>query len=464
MEPRAKRWPAGVRHSNHAKAVHLLRIEDWKEVSETAQNFLTNVFSGLLNTKLVEDANKFQREQEDRGNNSKSVPMTEAWQTVSKHEVLKAYKRPEAQASTQYLVPAKWNIEQVCRTNVRRTDAKTPEQEADFEFLRRVTGNQTWPAFTPETEQRLFCNHALLVHVRQLGNKWDLVEKAWISGLVQSGTLLKWQGQAHFVLRAYEQGLLLWPMQDTGDSRLAFQKPLDKLVWGFLFDVESCKVATVTPTPPMIGLRSQRAGVQVVAGAWEPLLKNVLDRGCAGLSESQLKKLNGLLGNDEPEANQQDQEIALAVHILINQDPSLSEQEVLNRIHIKTADEELPVEGMTEEMAQVLRVTIRPEDQQKIMKTLSEKNKPPPVKVAELAKKCYQQSYKKIPAKKVQEAVKRKKKEEGNSPDAMITAKDCPLQFRASDYFPKLPATGNRWTYHVDADALAILRPQNFQI
>ena len=313
-------------------------------------------------------------------------------------------------------MPAKWNLEQVCRTNVRRTDAKTPEQEADFEFLRRMTGNQTWPAFTPETEQRLFCNHALLVHVHQLGSKWDLVEKAWISGLVQSGTLLRWQGQAHFVLRAYEQGLLLWPMQDTGDSRLAFQKPLDKLVWGFLFDVESCKVATVTPTPPMIGLRSQRAGIQVVAGAWEPLLKNVLDRGCAGLSESQLKKLNGLLGNDEPEANQQDQEIALAVLILINQDPSLSEQEVLNRIHIKTADEKLPVEGMTEEMAQVLRDTIRPEDQQKIMKTPSEKNKPPPVKVAELAKKCYQQSYKKIPAKKVQEAVKRKKKEEAAQP------------------------------------------------
>ena len=105
---------------------HLLRIEDWREVSETAQNFLTNVFSGLLNTKLVEDANKFQREQEDRGNNSKSVPMTEAWQTVSKHEVLKAYKRPEVQASTQYLVPAKWNIEQVCRTNVRPHGREDP--------------------------------------------------------------------------------------------------------------------------------------------------------------------------------------------------------------------------------------------------------------------------------------------------------------------------------------------------
>ena len=45
------------------------------------------------------------------------------------------------------------------------------------------------------------------------------------------------------------------------------------------------------------------------------------------------------------------------------------------------------------------------------MKTLSEKNKAPPSKVAELAKKCYQQSYKKIPAKKVQDALKRKKEE-----------------------------------------------------
>ena len=42
-----------------------------------------------------------------------------------------------------------------------------------------------------------------------MAGKWDLVEKAWISGLVQSGTLLRWQGQPHFVLRAYEQGLLV---------------------------------------------------------------------------------------------------------------------------------------------------------------------------------------------------------------------------------------------------------------
>ena len=57
------------------------------------------------------------------------------------------------------------------------------------------------------------------------------------------------------------------------------------------------------------------AGIQIVAGAWESLLTHILDRGCAGLTKSQLKKLNVHLGNDEPEADQQDQEIALAVPV-----------------------------------------------------------------------------------------------------------------------------------------------------
>ena len=50
--------------------------------------------------------------------------------------------------------------------------------------------------------------------------------------------------------------------------------------------------------------------------------------------------------------------------------------------------------------------------------------------------------------------------DDGNSPDAMIAAKDCPLQFRASDYFAQLPVPGNRWTYAVDADALAKQKSQ----
>ena len=330
---------------------HLLRIEDWKEVSETAQNFLTNVFSGLLNTKLVEDANKCQREQEDRGNNSKSVPMTEAWQTVSKHEVLKAYKRPEVQASTQYLVPAKWNIEQVCRTNVRRTDAKTPEQEADFESLRRMTGNQTWPAFTPETEQRLFCNHALLVHVHQPGSKWDL-EKAWISELTSKACCC---GRCRTLETAHS---------------------LSRSAWTSLFGASSLMSSRARWPQSLLRPPLLVSAPKEPAFRWWQVLGSPCSKTCWTVGVPQTQRV-----------------------------PAEEAQRSSGT-----------VEGMTEEMAQVLRDTIRPEDQQKIMKTLSEKNKPPPVKVAELAKKCYQQSYKKIPAKKVQEAVKRKKKEEAAQP------------------------------------------------
>ena len=221
---------------------HLLRIEDWREVSETAQNFLTNVFSGLLNTKLVEDANKFQREQEDRGNNSKSVPMTEAWQTVSKHEVLKAYKRPEVQACAQYLVPAKWNIEPVCRTNVRRTDAKTPEQEADFEFLRRVTGNHGQPSrLRPSRDSSATTPSSCTCTSLAASGTWSrkLGSLGSCSPALCSGGKASLTSCSELTSKACCSA-------DAGDSRLAFQKPLDKLVWGFLFDVESCKVATVT--------------------------------------------------------------------------------------------------------------------------------------------------------------------------------------------------------------------------
>ena len=42
-----------------------------------------------------------------------------------------------------------------------------------------------------------------------------------------------------------------------------------------------------------------------------------------------------------------------------------------------------------------------------------------------------------------------------NDPDTLITAKDCPLQFRAVDYFPRMPKASEKWGYLVDAAQVA---------
>ena len=130
------------------------------------------------------------------------------------------YHRTEVAATKQFRVPPEWCIEDVCRENVRRVDPKTAEEKNDFDFLSRVTGPVAWPAFTPESEQRLPCNLALLMHIHQLGSQWELAEKAWHSGLVQTGSVLEWKRRPHYVVRSYPNGLLLWPLSGHRDGRL----------------------------------------------------------------------------------------------------------------------------------------------------------------------------------------------------------------------------------------------------
>ena len=166
---------------------HWLAQANFREVPEGLDSLLRKVWGGLLNSKLVEDANKFQRQHEDRSNNAKTLPLGETWHCVSQHEVLKAYERQEVKARKQYNVPADFDIEGMCRPHADRTRQKTPEEQADFEFVQGVTGTQTWPAFTPESEQRIFCRLALLVHLNKRGQQWELAEKAWMSGLLPPG-------------------------------------------------------------------------------------------------------------------------------------------------------------------------------------------------------------------------------------------------------------------------------------
>ncbi|CAE7263774.1 unnamed protein product [Symbiodinium natans] len=219
-------------------------------------------------------------------------------------------------------------------------------------------------------------------------------------------SVLQWQEKPRYVVRTYPQGLLLWPLLETGDNRLVFQKPFKKLVWGFVFSLEKCKIKLLTPCAPMEAVRGQKAGIQLVGGAWQPLLQNLMDSGFKGMNESQLKKLNCLLGHDEAEAQQENQEVALAVHLLVNEDPTLT---VLDRIEVRNTERDFPVEGMTEELADVIKDTLRVQDQEKIINNLKKKA-PAPSKVAEWAKVSYQKSYDKIPMEKVQAAILQKQK------------------------------------------------------
>eukprot|EP00439_Symbiodinium_sp_Y106_P027561 s8451_g3.t1 len=47
---------------------------------------------------------------------------------------------------------------------------------------------------------------------------------------------------------------------------------------------------------------------------------------------------------------------------------------------------------------------------------------------------------------------------DGRDPETFVTANECPLQFKARDYFPRMPVACAKWDYFVDAHAVALVQ------
>ena len=112
---------------------------------------------------------------------------------------------------------------------------------------------------------------------------------------------------------------------------------------------------------PVQGCRSDRSGLQLKPGLQKLLLQ---------LGEGLLKQLAQHLGYEEAPPNADDQEVATAVHLMVNLDPSLQEHEVLDRVKFRNEADEGGVEGMTEELALAMEDTMRQQEKQKILKGL----------------------------------------------------------------------------------------------
>ena len=65
-----------------------LRAGSFVEVSPDTEDWLRRLWSGLLNSKLVEDANKIQREAEQRHGTSKTIGRLEGWNGLSRKKLL----------------------------------------------------------------------------------------------------------------------------------------------------------------------------------------------------------------------------------------------------------------------------------------------------------------------------------------------------------------------------------------
>ena len=144
------------------------------EVAADTLAFLRRLWSGLLNSKLVEDANKVQREAEQRNGTSKTIGRLEGWHGLSRKKLLESYKRPEVGSGAMSVVPTKFEADQwfqrpkrlrmgdssLASASTAPTVEEVSDQALEEDVLKGVSLAKTWASHTPESEQGWWASFA----------------------------------------------------------------------------------------------------------------------------------------------------------------------------------------------------------------------------------------------------------------------------------------------------------------
>ena len=195
-------------------------------------SFLESTWSSLLNSKLVEDGNKIQREEEQRGTTSKKVSPQQGWFCLTQHKLLAKNHRNEIKATEQLRVPKDWDINSLFQ-HTRARQGITEEELADEKFLREILGKVTWPTHNPQSEQEHFSDFALLQKLQRVADPWGCLETSWWASFCPEGHVVEQAGHPALVIRAYKRGCLVVLQWEHGELSAGCQPELAVPFWRF---------------------------------------------------------------------------------------------------------------------------------------------------------------------------------------------------------------------------------------
>ena len=159
------------------------------EVDPDTQDFLRRLWAGLLNSKLVEDGNKVQREAEQRNGSNKTLGRVEGWHGLSRQKLLKSYERPEVPTMGMAELPGSF-LQRTgsCGKSGQASSSSRPTRASEEEdILVGVSSARTWASHTPESQQDNLASFSLLAKVVREKRDWSFVEKGWWASLLLEG-------------------------------------------------------------------------------------------------------------------------------------------------------------------------------------------------------------------------------------------------------------------------------------
>lgn len=287
-------------------AILFAEASGWQRVPSQLAHLVRCIVRGFGQSRINEQCNRVLRDAEIRDNASKAVKMVSLWEQPLQHDLLGAYDRRHMQPHTQASPPPANHVERWFTPGpVKMTDRPgASEGELSNTKLRnewsgklaKITEQQRWLTFDPESFQEMIAEHRLLCTLHRLQN-WTLIADSWRSRLLPEGQFVinEVEGQTYFVCRSYDAGVVLWPAVPHSQNLWALSAKVTQLVWAHCFDVE--QPFKVLPTEILSPLHMQlrfheAAGVAVrQVGGPQSLLAWQCDHAFANLSETVLKHI-----------------------------------------------------------------------------------------------------------------------------------------------------------------------------
>ena len=169
------------------------------------------IWSGLLNSKLIEGGNKIQREAEQRNSNSKELGRMAGWFGLTSKNLLGSYKRTEVHPESLFHVPNDWKKETLFCQPQGRGGQQSDKEKLEDKLLEEVTKSRTWPSHNHQTEQDVLSDFSLVSRVVSCTWDWGRLETGWHAALLPEGHAVLMGEQPVLVIRSYRRGALCWP-------------------------------------------------------------------------------------------------------------------------------------------------------------------------------------------------------------------------------------------------------------
>ncbi|CAE7254979.1 unnamed protein product [Symbiodinium sp. CCMP2592] len=364
-------------------------------------HMVRQLFGGLLNTELVEDLNKLQREHECRDSTKQEVSEMLSWRIGTQHDLLKGYKRKEIQAADVRSPPKDYDPQLLFRRQVDRMSKpeRTEREEKIESTLKKICGPTKWYVCTPESHQQTMVNLALLVHIKE---EFEKVESAWHGSLLPEGHVA-FVNNYKFVLRTYRNGALVWPMttkilteRGEGCRAWTFDLEVSELEFLFVFDKTSVLVhplKMMSPVRMWLAHKSSGSGVTLTSHKAACSLESFhASTGFANLSEEILKRLCKDWAVPLPKSQKALAETkALRTALLLNKNPGLEAASVKAAVMKGDGNLEGEDEFDLEEVENILQDTTLANEKDQIMKLMkSSTKKKTEVQVSEAMQKCFE--------------------------------------------------------------------------